>query len=85
MPHAADALTVAVPAGRTRDLAGPREGRHGGRLVPAVRAAADRSSTGAAAEPVDPPEPDVDIEVLWEVPEQPAAGGRTPGWPARPR
>ena len=62
-------------AGVHRDLAAPR-GRPARRPAgPAVRAAADRLLDPAPLpEPVDLPEPDVDTDVLWEVPDEPAAG-----------
>ncbi|MEV7012571.1 siderophore-interacting protein [Streptosporangium sp. NPDC051022] len=69
VPHRADVLDVDAPDGVTVTWL-PRDGaEHGSRLVPAVRAAADRllpepsSSRGFT-------DVDVDVDELWEVPEE---------------
>lgn len=73
VPDPADTLPVTAPLGvRVSWLA--RDGApHGGRLVPAVEAAATRLLPPAAGgDPLD--DIDVDNELLWEVPEDAAAG-----------
>jgi NADPH-dependent ferric siderophore reductase len=74
--EADDVLDVAVPPAFTVTWLPRRDSRHGSRLGPAVRAAADRLLVDPAPlpEPVDLPELDVDTDVLWEVPDEPAAG-----------
>jgi NADPH-dependent ferric siderophore reductase len=73
VPGAADVLPVRAPDGVAVTWL-PREGvAHGGRLVPEVRAAAGRllpvpSAPRAAAERFD--DVDVDVDELWEVPEE---------------
>ncbi|WP_432842117.1 siderophore-interacting protein [Dactylosporangium sp. CA-092794] len=71
VPHTADALRLAAPAGvRVTWLA--RDGAaHGSRLVPAVAAAAARLAPAPRPAPAGDLDDDDD---LWEVPEHPEAG-----------
>lgn len=68
VPRAADALWIDAPAGVLVTWLAREGAEHGERLVPAVRAAADRMlprrNPGAEVEDVD-----VDRELLWDVPE----------------
>jgi NADPH-dependent ferric siderophore reductase len=68
VPHAGDVLDVDKPDG-VRLTWLPRErARYGEKLVPAVRAAADRLLPAPAA-PQEVEDVDIDSELLWEVPE----------------
>ncbi len=69
VPHGADRLAVAAPAGVVVSWVARERAPHGSGLVPAVIAAAGRllpgAGTGAGAELADV---DVDDAILWEVP-----------------
>lgn len=73
VPGADDRLDLRKPGGvRVTWLA--REGEpHGRRLIPAVREATDRLLTSPAARQ-DLEDIDVDVDDLWDVPEEPGAG-----------
>ncbi|MGN9782746.1 siderophore-interacting protein [Nonomuraea sp. ZG12] len=79
VPHQADFLPVDSPS-RVKITWLAREGaEHGGRLVPEVRSAAGRLLT--APVPTGPVEDvDVDVDELWEVPEEPARSGSLYAW-----
>ncbi|WP_271223108.1 siderophore-interacting protein [Streptosporangium carneum] len=69
VPYGADVLELDAPDGLVVTWL-PRDGaEHGGRLVPAVRAAADRLLPSLSS-PQRLADVDVDVELLWEVPEE---------------
>ncbi|MGV9777651.1 siderophore-interacting protein [Streptosporangium sp. NPDC003464] len=69
VPHGADVMDVDAPSGLTVTWL-PRDGSgHGSRLVPAVRAAAGRLLPSLPS-PRQFTDVDVDVEELWEVPEE---------------
>ena len=79
MPRADDLLDVARRPGMRLTWLPRDGGRHGWRLLPAVRAAADRLFAVPTAEQ-DLPEVDVDTDILWEVPDPASAPGRSYAW-----
>ncbi|MGW4425097.1 siderophore-interacting protein [Streptosporangium sp. NPDC004631] len=82
VPHEADILDIDAPSGLVVTWL-PRDGSgHGSRLVPAVRAAADRLLPSPFS-PRHVTDVDVDVEELWEVPEEEKgarAGGPVYAW-----
>jgi NADPH-dependent ferric siderophore reductase len=74
VPQQGDALPLAGPAGVTVTWLGRDGGAPGCRLVPAVAAAAGRLLPASAGTRAALPEVDVDADILWEVPEEGAAG-----------
>jgi NADPH-dependent ferric siderophore reductase len=75
VPYAGDALPLTAPAGVTVSWLGRDGGAPGCRLVPAVAAAAGRLLPAPAGTgPAPLPDVDVDADILWEVPDDGAAG-----------
>jgi len=80
VPTGDDALDLDAPAG-VRVTWLPRDGApHGGRLVPAVRAATRRLLGDRPGEPTEVEDVDVDEDILWEVPEEPVDASRLYAW-----
>ncbi|WBB68509.1 siderophore-interacting protein [Micromonospora sp. WMMD812] len=69
VPGADDVLPLVAPPGVTVTWLARDAGEHGSRLVEAVAAAAGELLV-APAPPVAQPVPDVDVDDLWEVPEE---------------
>ncbi|WP_344077310.1 siderophore-interacting protein [Luedemannella helvata] len=84
VPHPDDALPVAAPPGLTVTWLARGERPHGELLVPAVTAAAARLAPALAGVGAGGPadlavvDPDLDHDILWEVPGEPT--GRLYGW-----
>lgn len=86
VPESGDDLPLTGPAG-VRVTWLPRDGaEHGSRLVPAVRACAERLRAGATGQVagVEPEDVDIDGGILWEVPgdggDAPETGGDLYAW-----
>jgi NADPH-dependent ferric siderophore reductase len=79
VPDAADAQNLALPEGVTVHWLFRGERSRGELLLPAVHAAL--VDLGIAAAPAPAPEDvDLDAQLLWEVPEDPAAGAGCYAW-----
>ncbi|MEV6522247.1 siderophore-interacting protein [Longispora sp. NPDC051575] len=78
VPHDGDVLDLAGPPGVTVTWLAREDAAHGAALRAAVEAAAGRlvdARPGAAVTDID-----VDSEILWEVPEEPAPAGGVYAW-----
>jgi len=76
VPASRDLLDVAGPPGVRISWLGRDGAAHGSRLIPAVRAVAPHTLAGGSAcanGTVGLDDPDVDTELLWEVPEPSAS------------
>lgn len=77
VPRSADALTIVAPPGMRVSWLGRDGARHGSRLIPAVREVAEATVASVAvdrdvgASGLD--DPDVDTELLWDVPDHAAS------------
>lgn len=69
VPTSGDRLNLAGPPEMRISWLGRDGAAHGSRLIPAVRAVAPHTLAGASACAVALDDPDVDTELLWEVPE----------------
>jgi len=81
IPCADDVLDLVVPPGVTLTWVVRDGAPHGERLVPLVRAASARILAGCAGTGEEPPEVDIDGELLWEVPVDDAGSPLAPTAP----
>jgi NADPH-dependent ferric siderophore reductase len=78
VPTGADFLDLTAPPAMKVEWTARLNGPHGSALVPAVFAAAARLVPPQAG--ADVPDIDVDNEILWEVPSEPAPGKQLYSW-----
>lgn len=78
VPESADKLSLDHPPGMQISWLGRDGAEHGSRLIPALRTVASRTLRGSARPAADVlDEPDVDTELLWDVPDPRGALDRT--------
>ncbi|HCT78685.1 MAG TPA: NADPH-dependent ferric siderophore reductase, partial [Micromonosporaceae bacterium] len=78
VPHADDVLTLQAPPGMRLVWRKRNGAPHGSLLEPVVKAAAARLLPAQAGEPVQ--DVDVDNQILWEVPQEPAPASGVYAW-----